>query len=139
MNSPIPDLIRCRTLLQTSVTKPPPRGGRIGDPARITARDIWQSARLHYSQYLPLLEGRYDALTLTRPQIAKLSRLLDRIECGMTRKVDGEWVETQEPTRLPAQIHTIRVLDSGRPVMRLGRPAQTQAQTLRNPFRKGLV
>ena len=139
MNSPIPDLIRCRTLLQTYVYKPMGRGERVNDPNRITARDIWQYARLHYSQYLPLLEGRYEALTLTRPQIAKLARLLDRIECGMTRKVAGEWVETQEPSRLPAQIHTIKVLDSGRPMLKLGRPAQTQAQTLRNPFRKGLV
>jgi hypothetical protein len=131
-----PDLPRIRALLTKYVLR---EGERRPTRDTITAKDILTYARWHWSSYLPLMEGRYEALNVTRPAVARMLRLLDRIECGMVRKEGGEWVETTEATRIPDQIHTIRFLDSGRPLLKLGRPVQVQAQTLRNPFKKGLA
>lgn len=101
-----------------------------------TTKLIFDTARIWYSDHLPLLEGRYEVLHSSRAALARLDRLLDRIESGIITLVDGKIVEHDEPTRRPDQIHRLQFLNSGRPVLRLGAPPQ-QAQTLRNPFKKG--
>ena len=100
-----------------------------------TTKQILDMARIWYSDHLPLLEGRYEAVRSSPVALARLQRLLDRIESGMIELVDGEVVEHDEPTKRPDQIHRLQFLNSGRPVLRLGLPAQVQ--TLRNPFKKG--
>ena len=122
--------VRARlTKYQTSKDRPKP------------GKDCWSTkqildmARIWYADHLPLLEGRYEAVRSSPAALARLARLLDRIESGMIELVGGEIVEHDKPTRRPDQVHRLQFLNSGRPVLRLGQPAQVQ--TLRNPFKKG--
>lgn len=100
-----------------------------------TQKRILDMARIWYADHLPLLEGRYEAMNSSPAALARLQRLLDRIESGMIELVGGQVVEHDTPAKRPDQIHRLQFLTTGRPVLRLGHAAQ--AQTLRNPFKKG--
>ena len=67
-----------------------------------TYQKILNLAGMDHSNWMPFLEGRYEAMPSIRTnQVFKLKRLLDQIESGMIELVNGEPVMKEEPTKRP--------------------------------------
>lgn len=103
-----------------------------------TYQKILTLAGMHHSNFMPFLEGRYEAMPSIRTnQVFRLKRLLDQIESGMIELVNGEPVMKEEPTKRPDAIHRVAFLLSGRPVLKVAHKAPEAALTLKNPFKRG--
>lgn len=143
----LPDL---RLRIQKFVYASPNFGPKkVGRPDKLTThnsgpkRDDWtyqkilKLAGMDHSNWMPFLEGRYEAMQIRTTQVHRLKRLLDQIESGMIDLVNGEPVMKEEATKRPDAIHRVAFLLSGRPVLKVAHKAPEAATTLKNPFKRG--
>lgn len=102
-----------------------------------TQKEIFDRAKMAWSDLRPLMAADYENVLSSGQRIGQLAHLLDKIESGLVRMENRRWVDEDEPTGRPDQVHRIALLNNGRPVIRVAAAPQ-QAIGLRNVFKRAV-